>query len=80
MSKYEEATKSIAQKALVGQRIKSVRWLTKREAAAFGWDERPFEIELENGVKMFAAQDPEGNGPGALFLNLADCPAIVAVR
>lgn len=80
MSNYEKNTNAIAQDALVGQRIKSARWLTADEAAEYGWDYRPFEIELENGVKIAASQDPEGNGPGTLFLNVEGCEAVVPLR
>lgn len=80
MNEYVDRTNESAQAAFVGQRIKSARWLSAEEAAEFGWDERPFQIELENGVQIVASQDPEGNGPGALFVNVKGCEVIGALR
>lgn len=80
MNDHLTKTLTTAQSALVGQRIKSVRWVSPAEAAQYGWGERPIEIELENGVLIVPSRDPEGNAPGALFLNVEGCEAIVPLR
>lgn len=80
MNEYMVKTLATAQTALVGQRIKAVRWMSAEEAAQLGWQERPFEIELDNGVLIVPSMDPEGNGPGALVLNVKGCEVIGALR
>lgn len=54
-----------------GQRIKTIRPMTSAEHKAEYWDEdnfsSPVVVELENGAKLYASRDPEGNGPGAMF-------------
>jgi len=56
---------------LEGQRIHAIRKMTKKEVEDFfGEDmggERSVVIVLENGVKLIASQDYEGNGCGAIF-------------
>lgn len=55
----------------LGQRLKSIRPMTKKELDSQYWDHRPWEVpmvlEFEDGSIIFASQDGEGNGPGALF-------------
>ena len=57
-----------AQKHLVGRRITEVRYLSKAESDALGWNgDRSVVIVLDNGALFFPSSDDEGNGPGALF-------------
>jgi hypothetical protein len=48
-----------------------VRYLTDRECANEGWDIGPYDVAvaltMSDGSMIFASQDYEGNGPGALF-------------
>ena len=61
----------MAEVQLVGQKIKEIRMMKKSEIiSAFGedmGDEKSAVIILENGAKLFASQDYEGNGQGAIF-------------
>lgn len=54
-----------------GLTITGVRYLTDRECANEGWDVGPYDaavaLTLSDGSMIFASQDYEGNGPGALF-------------
>lgn len=50
-----------------GQRIVEVRPMTKEEAEAEGWDSGTMVLVLENGVKLYASCDDEGNSAGVLF-------------
>jgi len=54
---------------IINQTIKEVRPMTAKEMEAEYWDCRrpPTVIILENGTKLYASRDEEGNGPGALF-------------
>ena len=57
-------------KSIEGSKIVKVREMTTKEAIAEGWSLRHNGcrvLELDNGVKLYASQDYEGNGPGALF-------------
>jgi hypothetical protein len=56
--------------SVIGCKIVEIRPMTKRELAAQGWDDyrgMPTVLVLDNGTKLFASQDHEGNGPGAIF-------------
>ena len=52
---------------LVGATIKSVRWMTTAEMEKEGWTRPAVVMEMEEGGKIYASQDDEGNGPGTLF-------------
>ena len=52
---------------LVGKRIVDVSPMQKHEMSAFGWDSPGVRILLKDGTKIYASQDPEGNGPGTIF-------------
>lgn len=53
---------------LVGQKIKSIKYQTDKEVDNLGWYSAALVIEFENGTKIFASQDDEGNNAGALFV------------
>lgn len=57
---------------ILGQTIVAIRDMTQKELKAEYWDEdnihgAPTVLVLSNGTKLYASQDEEGNGPGALF-------------
>lgn len=52
---------------LIGVRIANIRPMTKKEQTAEGWFSPATVIELENGVKLYASRDDEGNDAGVLF-------------
>lgn len=60
---------------IIGHTIVGARHLTAAECDEWGWDHinphnpAPVALILSNGVIVYAVQDYEGNGPGALFLN-----------
>lgn len=55
-----------------GAKIVEVRPMTRKELKAEGWEigrhGAPAVVVLDNGAKLYASQDSEGNGPGALFV------------
>ena len=65
---------------ILGGKIVSIRPMTQKEATGEGWDlgrNNCMVLVLNNGVKLYASQDYEGNGPGALFFTKDDkCYAI----
>ena len=52
---------------LDGKRIVEVRPMTNKELALEGWTSGTSVLVLDDGTKLYASQDSEGNGPGALF-------------
>ena len=68
--------KAALKKLFVGHTVKRIRPMTPNELEDEGWaGERPaglLVIELDNGAKLFASRDDEGNGPGRLFGKLSD--------
>lgn len=52
---------------IVGQKIKGIRTMTRDEAIFEGWEPSAVVIELENGTRLYASVDDEGNGPGSIF-------------
>lgn len=58
---------SLPKSGLVGCRIVEVRPMTGAEIAYEGWSDGGTALVLDNGEVLYASQDPEGNGPGALF-------------
>ena len=65
-----------------GKTIVDVRSMTDEEIEAEGWTTSnthgaaPIVLELDDGSLIFPSQDPEGNGPGALFGIDADGQAV----
>lgn len=57
---------------LVGRKIVAIRPMTKEELKSEGWELRgvshiPMVLDLGDGILLYASQDSEGNGPGAIF-------------
>lgn len=55
---------------IIGHTIQDVRYMTDEELEAEDWGDwggRPVVLVLDNGAKLYPSQDPEGNGPGAMF-------------
>lgn len=70
---------------MIGATITKIRKMTKKELKENGWGDTlsfyvPTVIEFSNGTIIFASQDDEGNGPGALFgTNKAGDAIVIAV-
>ena len=58
--------KKAATQALVGKRISSVEWMTKKDAEENGFHKRPLVITFDDGSWMFPMMDDEGNDGGSL--------------
>lgn len=70
----------LAKKMLVGRTIKSVAFMSHKDAEQCGWDKRPLIIELDNGLCLYPSADDEGNEGGALFHNNEDHPIFPVLR
>jgi len=64
----------IDQSGLVGKTIKSVKYMTQREATQRGWSGRCVVLTLNDGTKVYPQMDDEGNGPGCLIVGNEGCP------
>ncbi len=57
---------------LAGKTILGVRAMTQEEMELFGWDNNSSKdaiiVLLSGGHAIIPSQDPEGNGPGHLFV------------
>jgi hypothetical protein len=58
----------VAKDHLVGRTIKSLFYMGEEDVEAMGWYESGIVLVLDNGVQVVVQQDPEGNGPGSLYL------------
>ena len=59
-------------KILVGRKIIKVEYTSEENANEQGWDSRPVQIQLDNGVWLTPTSDDEGNNGGAIHTNLKD--------
>lgn len=59
--------------SLLHAKVLAVRPLTAAELDDLGWDDSsgtvPLVIFFDNGKALIPSMDPEGNGPGHLFLD-----------
>ena len=56
-----------AKEKLVGRTIKSLRYMTPKEADEWGWFKRPLVITLDDDTQLLLSCDDEGNDGGAMF-------------
>ena len=75
----------LARDHLVNRCIVDVRYLTAAECDQFGWSCASICLKLDNDTQIVVQADDEGNGPGALLLDVAPaerqvllpvCPAV----
>jgi len=59
--------KNLANPSIFGRSIADVRPMNAAELKREGWDRPGMVIVLDDRTRVFASQDEEGNGPGALF-------------
>jgi len=52
---------------LVGKKIKTVRYLSEKEAEGFGWHKRPLVIIFNDDSMIIPQSDDEGNDGGAMW-------------
>lgn len=65
----------------VGLKVKEVRMMNNLELESEGWDNSwggfPVVIIFEDGSKIYASSDPEGNDAGCLFGMTKDGESII---
>jgi hypothetical protein len=70
----------IASDQLLGRRIVEVRYMTDAEMSEHYWTSRALVLVLDNGLRVYAAEDEEGNGAGALMTDNLHNPVLPAWR
>jgi hypothetical protein len=59
---------ALAKKHLVNRKISDLFYMGDGDVNAMGWYESGLVLVLDNGMQVIVQQDPEGNGPGSLYL------------
>ena len=74
MSKQNELLKKSwsieVARALVGKKIKSIRYMTQKEVEEFMWFKSAVVIVFTDGTYLIPSMDDEGNDGGAIFTNI----------
>lgn len=76
---YKKIWSLDATKKLKGLFVTQVRWMTDKEVKEFDWHRSAPVIEFNNGVKIIASMDDEGNDAGALFTNHKDLQVLPVI-
>ena len=56
----------IAENVLLGRKILKVEYMASEECTDYMWYKRPVTFYLDNGTRVIAMQDDEGNDGGVL--------------
>ena len=56
----------VAEKVLLGRRILKVEYMSSQECNDYMWYKRPITFILDNGTRVIAQMDDEGNDGGVL--------------
>ena len=68
----------VAEEVLLGRRILKVEYMSNEECNEYGWYKKPITFILDNGTRVIAQMDDEGNDGGVLTC-LADKEEILPV-
>jgi len=66
-----------------GRTVVEVRRAEEEEVIEEGWDDSPYPLTVvifDDGSKIYASADEEGNGPGALFGRTAGGEGVLVCR
>lgn len=66
----------VASNQLLGKKIVAVRYMSKMEQEAIGWDGRCVVLLLDDGNLLWPSMDEEGNGPAVFFTNNQKQPVL----
>lgn len=61
----------VAEEALLGRRILKVEYMSNEECNEYGWYKKPITFILDNGTRVIAQMDDEGNDGGVLTCLIA---------
>ena len=66
MTKVTKRWTKIAEDVLLGRRILKVEYMSSKECNEYMWYKRPITFILDNGTRVIAQMDDEGNEGGVL--------------
>ena len=66
MANLTEKWTKYAEKRLLDRKIVKVEYMTSDECNEYMWYKRPITFILDNGTRVIAMQDDEGNNGGVL--------------
>ena len=61
----------VAEEVLLGRRILKVEYMSNEECNEYGWYKKPITFILDNGTRVIAQMDDEGNDGGVLTCLIA---------
>ena len=68
-----------AEKILLNKRIIKVEYMSLKEADNYMWNNRPITFILEDGNRIIAQMDDEGNDGGVLWYGTEDDEGVLPV-
>ena len=69
----------VAEKVLLGRRILRVEYMKDKECNEYMWYKKPVTFILDNGTRVIAMQDDEGNDGGVLTCLTEDREEVLPV-
>jgi len=72
MSKLTKRWTKTAESVLLGRKITKVEYMDKKECDDYMWYKRPITFILDNGTRIIAQMDDEGNDGGVLWCGIHD--------
>ena len=72
MKNLTERWNKQAKKVLLNRKIVQVKYVDSEEANSYMWGKRPISFTLDNGTRIIAQMDDEGNDGGALWYGNKD--------
>ena len=68
-----------AEKVLLNKRIVKVEYMTAKESNDYMWNNRPITFLLDDGTRVIAQMDDEGNDGGVLWYGMRDKEGVLPV-
>ena len=68
-----------AEKVLLNKRIIKVEYMTAKESNDYMWNNRPITFILDDGTRVIAQMDDEGNDGGVLWYGTKDNEGVLPV-
>ena len=70
---------SEAEKVLLNKRIIKVEYMTAKESDDYMWNNRPITFVLDDGTRIIAQSDDEGNDGGAMCTTIKELGTIPVI-
>ena len=67
------------EKYLLGKSIIKIEYMSEKDSEEQGFDCRPIQLLLNNGIWLTITSDDEGNDGGAIHTNIKESPIIPVI-